>query len=57
MKPTIDKSDPIVVTERQPALVKIDGLWVHQGVGQPEANWDRLIREVLEERIEFILKL
>jgi AbrB family looped-hinge helix DNA binding protein len=24
--------------EEQPALVKIDGLWVHQGIAQPGAN-------------------
>ena len=26
--------------EERPALVKIDGLWVHRGVAQPGANWD-----------------
>ena len=42
--------------EERPALVKIDGLWVHRGVAQPGANWDRVIQEVREERVESVLK-
>jgi hypothetical protein len=42
--------------EERPALVKIDGLWVHRGVAQPGAKWDRVIQEVREERIESVLK-
>jgi len=42
--------------KEQPALVKVDGLWVHRGVPQPGANWDRIINEVREERIESVLK-
>ncbi len=42
--------------EERPALVKIDGLWVHRGVAQPDANWDRVIQEVREERVESVLK-
>jgi AbrB family looped-hinge helix DNA binding protein len=42
--------------EERPALVKIDGLWVHRGVAQSGANWDRVIQEVRAERIESVLK-
>ena len=42
--------------EERPALIKIDGLWVHQGVAKPSANWDRIIEEMREERIESVLK-
>ena len=42
--------------EERPALVKIDGLWVHRGVAQPGANWDRIIQEVREERSESAAK-
>ena len=42
--------------KEQPALVKVDGLWVHRGVPQPGANWDRIINEVREERIGSVLK-
>jgi len=42
--------------EERPALVKMDGLWVHRGVAQPGANWDRIIQEVREERIESAVK-
>jgi AbrB family looped-hinge helix DNA binding protein len=37
--------------EQRPSMVKIDGLWVHQGVAQPGANWDRVVEDVREERI------
>lgn len=42
--------------EERPSLVKVDGLWVHRGVAQPGANWDRIIQEVREERIESVAK-
>jgi AbrB family looped-hinge helix DNA binding protein len=42
--------------EERPALVRIDGLWVHRGIAEPGANWDRVIQGVREERIESILK-
>ena len=28
------------VASRGPSMVKLDGLWVHQGVAEPGANWD-----------------
>ena len=37
--------------EQRPSMIKIDGLWVHQGVAQPGANWDRVVEDVREERI------
>jgi len=40
--------------QERPALVRIDGLWVHRGIAQPGANWNRVIQEVREERIESI---
>lgn len=40
------------IVREQPALVKVDGLWVHRGVAQPGADWDR----VIQERIESVLK-
>ena len=37
--------------EQRPSMIKIDGLWVHQGAAQPGANWDRVVEDVREERI------
>lgn len=37
--------------EQRPSMIKIDGLWVHQGVAQPDANWDRVVQDAREERI------
>jgi len=30
------------VVEQRPSMIRIDGLWVHQGLAKPNANWDRV---------------
>jgi AbrB family looped-hinge helix DNA binding protein len=42
--------------EHRPSMVKVDGLWVHRGVAQPGANWERVLEDVREERIGAVLK-
>lgn len=42
--------------KQRPAMIKIEGLWVHRGVAQAGANWDRIIKDLREERIESVLK-
>ena len=42
--------------QRRPSMVKIDGLWVHQGRAEPGANWERILEDVREERIASVLK-
>jgi len=42
--------------KEQPALAKVDGLWVHCGVAQSGANWSRIVDDVREDRIESVLK-
>ena len=42
--------------EQRPSMIKIDGLWVHHGVAHPGANWDRVVQDVREERIESVLR-
>jgi AbrB family looped-hinge helix DNA binding protein len=42
--------------EQRPSMVKVDGLWVHQGSPEPGANWERILEDVREERIESVLK-
>jgi AbrB family looped-hinge helix DNA binding protein len=42
--------------EQRPSMVKVDGLWVHQGNSEPGANWERILKDVREERIESVLK-
>jgi hypothetical protein len=37
-------------------MVKVDGLWVHQGSAEPGANWERILEDVREERIGAVLK-
>jgi AbrB family looped-hinge helix DNA binding protein len=41
---------------QRPSMVKLDGLWVHQGVAEPGATWDRVLRDVREERVDSVLK-
>ena len=42
--------------EQRPSMVKADGLWVHRGSAEAGANWERILEDVREERIESILK-
>ena len=41
---------------QRPSMIKVDGLWVHQGTAEPGANWDRVLEDVRQERIESVLK-
>lgn len=34
----------------QPAMLKLDGLWVHQGKPEPGAEWEEIVDSVREER-------
>jgi AbrB family looped-hinge helix DNA binding protein len=42
--------------EQLPSMVKVDGLWIHQGSAEPGANWERIVEDAREERIESLLK-
>ena len=35
------------------AMVKVDGLWVHQGTAVPNARWD-VIADIRDERLDAI---
>ena len=39
-----------------PSMMQVDGLWVHQGVLEPGASWDRILDEAREERIQELLR-
>ena len=41
--------------KEEPAMVQEDGLWVHQGAAEPAANWERVLDDVREQRIESVL--
>ena len=36
--------------DQKPSMVKVDGLWVHQGNAEPGANWDLILDDVREDR-------
>lgn len=42
--------------EQRPSMVKVDGLWVHQGRAEPGANWERVLEDLREGRIESVLR-
>lgn len=54
----VEQSDGVLLrpVEQRPSMIRVDGLWVHQGVPQPGANWDRIQQEVREERIQSTAK-
>jgi AbrB family looped-hinge helix DNA binding protein len=37
--------------EQQPSMVKVDGLWVHQGIAERGVDWNNLLEDIREERI------
>jgi AbrB family looped-hinge helix DNA binding protein len=53
----IEQPDGVLLkrVEERPSMIKVDGLWVHQGNLQQGANWERVLEEVREERIESVL--
>jgi AbrB family looped-hinge helix DNA binding protein len=53
----IEQPDGVLLkrVEERPSMIKLDGLWVHQGIPQQGANWERILEEVREERIESVL--
>ena len=55
----VEQSDGVLLRKphQVPSMVRIDGLWVHQGVPEPSADWNRVVDDVREERIEAILKV
>jgi AbrB family looped-hinge helix DNA binding protein len=54
----IEQADGVLLkrVEQRPSMVKVDGLWVHQGRAEPGANWERILEDVREERLESVLK-
>jgi AbrB family looped-hinge helix DNA binding protein len=54
----LERADGLLLRliEQRPSMLKVDGLWVHQGTPSPEANWEQVLDEVRGERIDAILK-
>jgi AbrB family looped-hinge helix DNA binding protein len=54
----IEQPDGVLLkrVEQRPSMVKVDGLWVHQGSAEPGTNWEHILEDVREERIESVLK-
>jgi bifunctional DNA-binding transcriptional regulator/antitoxin component of YhaV-PrlF toxin-antitoxin module len=48
----IEQPNGVLIRRREevPSMVKIDGLWVHQGTPDSGAQWDRVIDDVRDER-------
>ena len=42
--------------KQRPSMLRIGGLWVHQGMAEPGTEWDRVVDDAREERIRDILK-
>jgi AbrB family looped-hinge helix DNA binding protein len=37
---------------QRPSMIRVDGIWVHQGLAEPGANWDRVLEDVRDERTD-----
>ena len=53
----VEQADGILLRPQrpQPAMVRVRGFWVHQGVPEPGTDWDRVVDDVREERIQTII--
>ncbi len=53
----IEQPDGVLLkrVEERPSMTRADGLWLHRGVPEPRANWDRVLEDMREERIESVL--
>jgi hypothetical protein len=52
----VPKTSAKTAKTTQPPMIKVDGLWIHQGAAEPGANWERVLNDVREERIQTVLK-
>jgi AbrB family looped-hinge helix DNA binding protein len=54
----IERADGVLLrpVEQRPSMLKVEGLWVHQGTPAPDANWARVLDDVREERVDAVLK-
>ena len=41
---------------QRPSMVQVNGLWVHEGTAEAGTQWERLLDDVREERIQAVLK-
>ena len=54
----VERPDGVLLkpVEQRPSMVKVDGLWVHQGTSARGADWDSVLEDIREERIDAVLK-
>jgi len=54
----VEQSNGVLLrpVRQEPALIKLGGVLIHQGVAEPGFNWDQVIDDVREERIQQLLK-
>ncbi|HZL67455.1 MAG TPA: AbrB/MazE/SpoVT family DNA-binding domain-containing protein [Candidatus Limnocylindrales bacterium] len=45
-----------VVVQRA-SMIQVGGLWIHQGTAERGANWQRMLDDLREERIQAVLNL
>jgi AbrB family looped-hinge helix DNA binding protein len=52
----VEQPDGVLLkrVQQRPSMIKVDGLWVHQGTAEAGANWDRVLEDVRGERIESV---
>ncbi len=41
---------------QKPSMIQVDGLWIHQGAAERGANWEGVLNDVREERMQTVLK-
>ncbi len=54
----VEHADGVLLrpVEQRPSMLKVEGLWVHQGTAAPDAHWAQVLDEVREERLDAVIK-
>ena len=57
VSPETSPTGPVASSAKtEESMLKIEGLWVHQGQAEPGADWDRAVSNVRDERTVDLLK-
>ena len=53
----VEQPDGVLLrpVKEQPAMVRVGGLWVHRGSPEPGTEWERVVDDVREQRIQNVL--
>jgi len=54
----IEQADGVLLrpVRQKPSMLRVGGVWVHQGVAEPGTDWQHALEDVREKRLRDVLK-